>query len=227
MTMERILLIDDNPDIGAMLDTVLGDTYTITKAYSGTEGLLQTQQQAFDLILLDRMLPGKNGEAVLHDLRQTLTTPIIMLTALSDKDDIARLLMAGATDYVTKPFNIKELKARIVVALRQNAAPATSTAPAAVSFGPFTLAEKDYTLHWQDQSVDLKKKEFDILKLLFQHPGQVFSKEALYTQVWHEPYYGDENTVNVHLTNLRKKLRQLDPDQEHIATVWGIGVKLV
>ncbi|KRL12414.1 response regulator transcription factor [Schleiferilactobacillus perolens] len=224
--MERLLLIDDNPDIGAMLDTVLGDTYAITKAYSGTEGLLQVQQQAFDLILLDRMLPGKNGEEVLHDLRQTLTTPIIMLTAISDKDDVARLLMAGATDYITKPFNIKELKARIVVALRQNTAPAAE-APTVVSFGPFTLAEKDYTLHCQDKSVALKKKEFDILKLLFQHPGQVFSKEALYTQVWHEPYYGDENTINVHLTNLRKKIRQLDPDHEHIATVWGIGVKLV
>ncbi|MCI2170873.1 response regulator transcription factor [Schleiferilactobacillus perolens] len=224
--MERLLLIDDNPDIGAMLDTVLGDTYAITKAYSGTEGLLQVQQQAFDLILLDRMLPGKNGEEVLHDLRQTLTTPIIMLTAISDKDDVARLLMAGATDYVTKPFNIKELKARIVVALRKNPTPAAG-APTVVSFGPFTLAEKDYTLHCQDKSVALKKKEFDILKLLFQHPGQVFSKEALYTQVWHEPYYGDENTINVHLTNLRKKIRQLDPDHEHIATVWGIGVKLV
>ncbi len=225
--MQKILLIDDNPDIGAMLDTVLGDMYAITKAYSGTEGLLQTQQQTFDLILLDRMLPGKNGEEVLHDLRQTLITPIIMLTALSDKDDVARLLMAGATDYVTKPFNIKELKARIIVALRRNTAPATSAVPAAVAFGPFTLAERDYTLHCQDQAVSLKKKEFDILKLLFQHPGQVFSKEALYAQVWHERYYGDENTINVHLTNLRKKLRQLDPHQEHIATVWGIGVKLV
>ncbi|ERL65930.1 response regulator transcription factor [Schleiferilactobacillus shenzhenensis] len=226
--MKQILLIDDNPDIGAMLDTVLGDDYALTKAYSGTEGLLQTQQRPFDLILLDRMLPGKNGEEVLKELRQTLTIPIIMLTALSDKADVARLLLAGATDYITKPFNIQELKARIVVALRQSTSPATAAGtPPTYSFGPFSLTAKDYALHGRGQTVSLKKKEFDILQLLFQHPGQVFSKEALYTQVWHEAYYGDENTVNVHLAALRKKLRQLDPDQEHIATVWGIGVKLV
>lgn len=119
----KILIIEDNNEISEMLATILAADYTVQQAYSGTEGLLLFQQDAFDLILLDRMLPGKDGTQVLQEIRQTSTVPVIILTALDEPADVSTLLLAGANDYLTKPFNVEELKARIIVQLRTNKQP--------------------------------------------------------------------------------------------------------
>lgn len=220
----KILIIEDNNEISEMLATILAADYTVQQAYSGTEGLLLFQQDAFDLILLDRMLPGKDGTQVLQEIRQTSTVPVIILTALDEPADVSTLLLAGANDYLTKPFNVEELKARIIVQLRTN----KQTPPVASShsYKNIQLLPDSFQLQRGEATVQLKKKEFEIFSLLLANPKKVYTKEMLYEAVWQEPYYGEENTINVHISHLRSKIKILDPDEAYIDTVWGIGIKL-
>lgn len=220
----KILIIEDNNEISEMLATILAADYTVQQAYSGTEGLLLFQQDAFDLILLDRMLPGKDGTQVLQEIRQTSTVPVIILTALDEPADVSTLLLAGANDYLTKPFNVEELKARIIVQLRTNkqAPPVASS----LSYKNIQLLPDSFQLQRGEATVQLKKKEFEIFSLLLANPKKVYTKEMLYEAVWQEPYYGEENTINVHISHLRSKIKTLDPEEANIDTVWGIGIKL-
>lgn len=220
--MKTILIIEDSTDMQELLASILLPTYQLKQAFSGTEGLLLFQQSTVDLVILDRLLPGKSGDDVLTALRENSNTPIIMLTALDDANDIATLLLAGANDYVTKPFNVDELKARIAVQLRQSK---QATTPV-LTYRQLTLQPTQYNVTNGNQTCSLKRKEFAILQLLFSHPHQIFTREQLYESVWHTPYLGDENTINVHLSNLRTKLAQLDPTHDYIETIWGIGVRL-
>lgn len=225
--MRKILLIDDNPGVSQMISKVLKKEYEVIVAYSGTEGMMIFEQQPIDLVLLDRMLPGKSGDEVLAEIRNISPIPIIMLTALSDKNDIADLLLAGANDYIAKPFNLQELKARIAVQLRNNSSSSLRVSDSSLSYMNLFLFPDTYELGKGKEKLQLKKKEFDLLALLFQHPNKIFSKEALYNHVWKAPYYGDENTINVHLSSIRRKIKQLDPERDYIETIWGIGIKLV
>lgn len=220
----KILIIEDNNEISEMLATILAADYTVQQAYSGTEGLLLFQQDAFDLILLDRMLPGKDGTQVLQEIRQTSTVPVIILTALDEPADVSTLLLAGANDYLTKPFNVEELKARIIVQLRTNKQPPPIAS--SHSYKNIQLLPDSFQLQRGEATVQLKKKEFEIFSLLLANPKKVYTKEMLYEAVWQEPYYGEENTINVHISHLRSKIKTLDPDEAYIDTVWGIGVKL-
>lgn len=206
----KILIIEDNNEISEMLATILAADYTVQQAYSGTEGLLLFQQDAFDLILLDRMLPGKDGTQVLQEIRQTSTVPVIILTALDEPADVSTLLLAGANDYLTKPFNVEELKARIIVQLRTNkqAPPVASS----LSYKNIQLLPDSFQLQRGEATVQLKKKEFEIFSLLLANPKKVYTKEMLYEAVWQEPYYGEENTINVHISHLRSKIKTLDPE---------------
>ncbi|HCO72402.1 MAG TPA: DNA-binding response regulator, partial [Enterococcus sp.] len=203
----KILIIEDNNEISEMLATILAADYTVQQAYSGTEGLLLFQQDAFDLILLDRMLPGKDGTQVLQEIRQTSTVPVIILTALDEPADVSTLLLAGANDYLTKPFNVEELKARIIVQLRTNkqAPPVASS----LSYKNIQLLPDSFQLQRGKATVQLKKKEFEIFSLLLANPKKVYTKEMLYEAVWQEPYYGEENTINVHISHLRSKIKTL------------------
>ncbi len=221
--LKTILIIEDNNDMQELLKGFLAQAFNIIPAYSGTEGLLLFGQQPVSLILLDRLLPGKSGDEVLKIIRKTSQVPIIILTALDDSKDIAALLMAGANDYVTKPFNIEELKARIAVQLRQTQ-PQMATMP--LHHHSVTLLPDQFKITNGNQTLTLKRKECEILQLLFQNPSTIFTREKLYEQIWRTPYLGDENTINVHLSNLRHKLEQLDPEHEYIETIWGIGVRL-
>ena len=221
--MKTILIIEDNNDMQQLLSGFLAPTFNLVQAYSGTEGLLQFNANHVDLVLLDRLLPGKSGDDVLEIIRQTSQVPIIILTALDDTNDIAKLLLAGANDYVTKPFNINELQARIAVQLRQSQ-PAASTAP--LTYKRLTLMPDQFTVTNGTDSCSLKRKECELLALLFENSTTIFTREQLYERIWQTPYLGDENTINVHLSNLRRKLHQLDPDHDYIETIWGIGVRL-
>lgn len=225
--MKKILLVEDSVEMSDMLQTILSSDYDLTRAYSGTEGLLLFQQQTFDLIILDRMLPGKTGEEVLKEIRKTSQIPIIILTALTNQNEVAELLMNGANDYLTKPFNNNELKARIVVQLRNHAVDEPPMTANVLQYKNLSLFPDSFEIgNGCGEKTALKRKEFDILQLLIQNPDKVYTKEHLYEKIWGEPYFGDENTINVHISNIRKKVKELDAENQYIATLWGIGVKL-
>ena len=223
--MKRILIIEDDSQVSGLLQDLLCEIYDIDVAYSGTEGLLLFEMKPFDIVLLDMMLPGLDGSDVLKKIREKSQVPIIMLTAMNDKKLISETLLKGADDYLTKPFDVDELLARISVQLRKSSQSFVDEKET-LNYKNIELNLSTYQIKIMQESVDLSKKEAEILKLLFSHPNKVYTKEELYKLVWDDMYFGDENTVNVHISNLRKKIAKLDGQNNYIDTVWGIGVKL-
>ena len=228
--MARILIVEDNNEIQEILRTLLSEEHEVIQAFSGTEGMIRFEQGDIDLILLDIMLPGKNGDQVLKAIRQDSSIPVIMLTALSDKKLISQYLLDGANDYIVKPFDLDEVFARVTVQLRQN-----SDKQAAEMEHPDKLIQQLKNIQFDADSFEIKnsqetirlaKKECLILQTLLGHPKKIFTKEELYELVWEDTYLPGDNTLNTHLSNLRKKLSQLDPEQEYIETIWGVGVRL-
>jgi len=223
--MEKILIIEDDIHISGMLCELLRQNgHQPVAAYSGTEALLLLPQGGFALILLDLMLPGKTGEEVLEEIRADLSVPVIVLTARTDKETTTKLLRAGADDYLAKPFDNEELLARIDVQLRRRAPKQAEAAQ---------LRHKDITLDLDsfdafigETRAGLSKREFEILRLMMSHPSKVFTKNNLYESVWGGEFWGDDNTINVHISKLRGKLHAISPDTEYIQTVWGIGFKM-
>jgi DNA-binding response OmpR family regulator len=224
IVMTNILIIEDNNEINNLLSDLLKENYQIFQSFSGTEGLLIFKNEAIDLVLLDIMLPGKTGDQVLKEIRELSDTPVIMLTALDNKEKVSQYLLNGANDYVTKPFNLEELLARITVQLRQKKETVTSKTR---SIKNITLINEEFSVvHENGSKIRLSKIEFDILSLLINHPKQIFTKEQLFEKIWNEPYFSGDNTINTHLSNLRKKLAKLDPETEYIETIWGLGIRL-
>ena len=228
--MARILIVEDNNEIQEILRTLLSEEHEVIQAFSGTEGMIRFEQGGIDLILLDIMLPGKNGDQVLKAIRQDSSVPVIMLTALSDKKLISQYLLDGANDYIVKPFDLDEVFARVTVQLRQN-----SDKQATEIEHPDKLIQQLKNIQFDADSFEIKnsqetirlaKKECLILQTLLRHPKKIFTKEELYELVWEDTYLPGDNTLNTHLSNLRKKLSQLDPEQEYIETIWGVGVRL-
>ena len=228
--MARILIIEDNNEIQEILKTLLSEEHEVIQAFSGTEGMIRFEQGNIDLILLDIMLPGKNGDQVLKAIRQASSVPVIMLTALSDKKLISQYLLDGANDYIVKPFDLDEVFARVTVQLRQK----SDKKPVEIEH-PDKLIQQLKNIQFDADSFEIKnsqetirlaKKECLILQTLLGHPKKIFTKEELYELVWEDTYLPGDNTLNTHLSNLRKKLSQLDPEQEYIETIWGVGVRL-
>ena len=228
--MARILIVEDNNEIQEILRTLLSEEHEVIQAFSGTEGMIRFEQGGIDLILLDIMLPGKNGDQVLKSIRHDSSVPVIMLTALSDKKLISQYLLDGANDYIVKPFDLDEVFARVTVQLRQN-----SDKQVAEIEHPDKLIQQLKNIQFDADSFEIKnsqetirlaKKECLILQTLLGHPKKIFTKEELYELVWEDTYLPGDNTLNTHLSNLRKKLSQLDPEQEYIETIWGVGVRL-
>ena len=230
--MPTILVVEDQEDIQSLLKDVLGGTYRIIQATTGAQALARFQQEEPDLILLDLMLPVVTGDSVLKSIRHMSSVPVIILTAVQDKTRTVSLLEQGANDYVTKPFDIDELRARIQVQLRQSGslkadADAAGESAAKICFQGIELDRMEHTVSVDGRRVDLARKEFAILELLMDHPHRVFEKEDLYRQVWNQPYINAENTLNVHLSTLRTSLNRCAGSQRYIVSVWGIGVRLV
>lgn len=218
------MIVEDDGNICQLLELLLKDNHKLTIVNTGTEALLQVNQAQFDLILLDLMLPGVTGESVLTTIRKTSQTPIIITPAIDDKAKIVELLKLGADDYLTKPFNLDELQARIDVQLRKishEMLPDKTFAYKNLSLNPENLE-----LRIGDAKLTVAQKEYQIMALLINHPNKIFTKENLYERVWQENYLGGENTLNVHLSNLRKKLKAADPETDYIKTVWGMGIRL-
>ncbi|MCY3035463.1 MULTISPECIES: response regulator transcription factor [Aerococcus] len=224
--MKQIMIVEDNDDINTMLKDLLSQDYQIQQAFSGTEAIRLFDQEDIDLVLLDILLPGKKGDEVLDYIRQSSQIPVIMLTALGDKDLVSDYLLKGANDYITKPFNNKEVLARITVQLRQSHQQAKDQSDQVIDFQAIHFDPKQFLIYTDQEAIRLTKIEAKIFHKLLSHPKQIFTKERLYESIWQAQYIAEDNTLNTHLSNLRKKLSQLDPSQDYIETIWGIGVRL-
>ena len=218
--MERILIIDDDETIGNLEQEVLERAgYLVLRAYSGTEALLLLKHSRPDLILLDLMLPGLSGEAVLPQLQGI---PVIVVSAKAAVQDKVALLLGGAADYLTKPFDTKELLARVAVRLRErNHAPQS----AVYTCGDLTLDTGSHTAKVGGKPVSLTRTEYAIFKLLLQNPGQVLAKSVLLDRISQDTPDCTENSLKTHVSNLRGKLREVS-GKDYIESVWGIGFRL-
>ena len=217
--MSHILIIDDDVHIGDMLEELLTrEGYRVTRAYSGTEALLALSAARPDLALLDLMLPGLSGEAVLPQMKGS---PVIILSAKADMDSKVSLLLGGAADYITKPFDVKELLARITVALRKGTLPASPV----LTYGSLWLNPETYEVQASGTDVHLTRTEFAILRLLMENPTRVMTKSILLDRIGEDTPDCTENSLKMHVSNLRKKLRDAGMD-DPIEAVWGIGFKL-
>ena len=216
--MRRIAVVDDDMDIGNMLQEVLERAgYGVLRAYSGTEALLLLERQRPDLVLLDLMLPGLSGEAVLPHLAGV---PVIVLSARGEVQDKVSLLLEGAADYMTKPFDTRELLARIAVQLRRGEA-----ASPLLRHGPLALDVNARTVRVAGREARLTRTEFAILKLLLEHPRQVVTRSQLLEGLSRDTPDCVESSLKVHVSNLRRKLREAGAG-DMIEAVWGIGFKL-
>lgn len=219
--MKHIFIVDDDIHIGNMLEEALQkEGYKVSRAYSGTEALLVLSTQTPDLILLDLMLPGLNGEEVLPKIQGI---PVIILSARSETDHKVQLLLDGACDYITKPFDLPELLARITVQLR-NTSPRL-TVRHMLTFQEIELNIETHRVSVQEHPVKLTKTEYAILKLLMERPSQVMTKSALLEQISEDTPDCMESSLKVHISNLRKKLKAIT-DKDYIEAVWGIGFKM-
>lgn len=221
---DTILIIEDDTDINNMLQILLRQNgYDTLSAYSGTEGVL-VHSERVSLILLDLMLPGRSGEDIIRELKEKYSVPVIVMSAIHDVGKKVDLFELGADDYVTKPFNNDELIARIAVRLRN--VPAESSASEKLTYKEIVLDKSDFSVSCCGQPVKLSKLEFDLLRLLMEQPGRTCTKALIYDTVWDYENSADDNTLNVHISKIRKKLKACDPDTEYIETVWGIGYRL-
>lgn len=219
---DRILLVEDEEKLARMVELELRyEGYEVEKAFDGPTGLEKAQSGSFDLVLLDIMLPGMNGMEVLRRLRRTSHIPVIMLTARDTVMDKVSGLDSGANDYITKPFAIEELLARIRAALRQKAEQREESA-AVLTAGPLTLDPDRHTVTVKETNVELTRREFDLLHYLLQHKGKVLSREVLLDGVWGFDFAGETNAVDVYIRFLRSKIDEAF-DVKLIHTVRGVG----
>ncbi len=218
--MQTILIIDDDAAIGDLEQEVLErEGYAVQRAYSGTEALLLLKEQRPDLVLLDLMLPGPSGEEVLSRIQDI---PVIVVSAKTAVQDKVGLLLGGAADYLTKPFDTKELLARVAVRLREYS---RSPLSAVYTCGSLTLDTASRSVSVMGTPVMLTRTEFAILKLLMQNPGQVLAKSVLLDRLSMDTPDCTESSLKTHVSHLRSKLREVS-GQDHIEAVWGIGFRL-
>ena len=221
---KKILIVEDDTDINNLLFTALEKQgYTATQAFSGTEAKMLLKMESFALVLLDLMLPGVPGEEVLKFIREQGNSSVIILTAKDTLDDKVNLLIAGADDYITKPFEIQEVLARVQVQLRHGVQEGNGNV---LSYKQMILDREKFQIEVEGKPLEkITKQEFSILELLLKHPKQVFSKEDIFEYAWEEPYMGETKTLDVHISNIRKKVKEVTKE-EYIETVWGIGYRL-
>lgn len=221
--MDRILIVEDDNNINQMVYEMFNKCgYKCTSAFSGTEALLRMENSNFDLIILDLMLPGMSGDEVLKNIREKSKVPVIVLSAKDELDTKVDLLKLGANDYMTKPFALKELEARALVQLRDSK---ENSQDGIIEFNnlKYDIQKKQVTI--DGQSLSLTVHELKIMELLLHHPGCVFSKNEIYEYAWDDYYIGEDKTINVHISNIRQKIKKIT-DTEYIETVWGLGFKL-
>lgn len=225
----KILLVEDDIEISDMLKNFLSvENYEVVTAFDGKTACEKFFESTYNLVLLDLMIPGINGMEVMERIRERSTVPIIILSAKDTDSDKTLGLGMGADDYITKPFSVTEVLARIKANIRRNTQYAAAGAEENSRFtrGALTLNTEDHSVLKNGRQIELTAKEFEILKLLMKHPQKVYTKEQIYSLVWNDAYLGDENAVNVHISRLRNKIEDNPRNPQYVVTVWGIGYKL-
>ena len=218
--MKKILLVEDNKEIHDLIKNALEkERYIVKNAYSGTEALIILEKENVDIILLDLMLPGLNGEEIIKKIK---SIPIIVISAKVSNEDKINSLLIGANDYITKPFDMDELLARVKVQLRINNTSKNND----LKYKEMTLNCMNHTLILNDQKISLTKTEYNILQELLLEPNRVVTKSRLIELMSNDTLNFDENSLKVHISNIRKKIKQVT-DKEYIESVWGIGFKMV
>ena len=226
METSHILVVEDDQDINRLLCRILTDGgYDVRPAFSGSEAVLWAEQYDYDLVLLDLMLPGITGEEFIARMRKKRTMPIIVLSAKAGLEDRVNVLRLGADDFIPKPFDNDEVLARVEAQLRRYKQFSAPGGGQVLRCGDLELDREAIRVTAGGREVALTAREFEILTLLMSHPRKVFTREQLYESAWGGEYMGDDNTVNVHISNLRAKLAKAS-DREYIKTVWGIGFKM-
>ncbi len=227
--MMKILLVEDDTEISEMLKNFLmTENFEVVTAYDGESACEKFFADTYSIVLLDLMIPKISGMEVMKKIRAFSTVPIIILSAKDTDSDKTLGLGLGADDYVTKPFSVTEVLARIKANIRRTT---QYTAPAIVendiiARGELVLNTSDYSVMKNGEKIELTAKEFEILKLFMKNPKKVYTKEQIYSQIWNDAYLGDENAVNVHISRLRNKIEDNPRDPKYVMTVWGIGYKL-
>lgn len=227
--MKKILFVEDDKNISEMVtDYLVSESYEIKCIYNGREAVSIIKEDKYDLALVDLMLPGCSGFDVIKEIRKASTMPIIIVTAKDNDTDKTLGLNLGADDYVTKPFSVIELLARIKANIRRVTQYGKDVPDEAIiRIKDLEINTADCSLKQSGISVNLTHTEFEILKILAANIGKAFSKEQLYNKVWKEPYYGNENVLNTHMNRLRNKLNEHSTENfTYITTLWGIGYKM-
>lgn len=228
----KILVIEDEPTLARLLTyNLTQEGYDTTVVDNGAEGLQTALQRTFDLIVLDIMLPGMNGFEVLNRLRQNgVATPVIILTARNAEEEVVQGLKHGADDYITKPFGVAELLARVSAVLRRTKQdgekPAVASSEKVITIGELSIYPEKYEVIVHNEPIPLRPKEFEVLLYLVQRPGMVITRDDLMNVVWGFDYVGGQRTVDVHVSSLRKKL-ELGQQSVQIESIRGVGYKLV
>lgn len=232
---EYILIVEDDNDISAMLQELLQQNgYDTSQAYSGTEALFYIEKQLPTALILDLMLPGMSGEDLLVKIKQEHPeVAVIISSAKEDTKTRIELLRAGADDYIVKPYDVDELLARLEAVLRRSSRgpqgvqrDGDNTESDVLQYKDICMERNGFRVTVSNTDIKLTKREYMILELLMTNPGKVFTKNNLYESVWNEEFLGEDNAVNVHISNLRQKLAKVNPSETYIETVWGIGFKM-
>ncbi|MBU3173646.1 response regulator transcription factor [Clostridium estertheticum] len=227
----KILVVEDENDINKLLCTMLENKrYRTRAAFSGTEALMCVENEWWDMILLDLMIPGISGEEVIVKIREITKAPIIVISAKTFKKTKVELLEKGADDFICKPFDLDEVVARVNSNLRRYLEFCTNeknkNRDNILSYKDISLNIESKEVKVGQNIVTLTAKEFALLKLLLTNPNKVYSKSNIFESIWGEEFSGDDNTVNVHVSRLRKKLSIANNSQDYIETIWAMGYKL-
>ena len=228
--MRRVLIVEDDREIRTLLkDFLIENEYEVIEACNGREASACIRTEAYDIILMDMMLPYKSGNDLIRELRESSATgikdtPVIVISAKSSKDTRLEALKMGADDYIVKPFDMDEVLVRIEVVLRRSS-PEMKEDESALSYHGIEMSLERNSVSYEGIPIRLTAKEMYLLQLFLENPQKTFSKANLYKSVWNDDYIYEDNTINVHMSNLRNKLRKI-AGEEVIETVWGIGYKL-
>lgn len=226
MKMDSVLIIEDNKDVNLMLaETLKYEGYKVMSAYTGIEGMREARSGAYNLILLDIMLPYKSGDEILKEIRTFSEVPVIIISAKDMVGTKIDLLKLGADDYITKPFDLGEVAARVGSILRRSHKQEAMNE--VLHYKDMILNTSTKLIEVNGIALDLTAKEYLIIELLLRNHGKVFSKANIYESIWNEEYLGDDNSVKTHMSNLRNKLKKANANEEYIETVWGLGYRLI
>lgn len=222
--MERILIIEDEKDVNKLLAQTLQDSgYETVSLYNGLDTIKFLKEEQFAVVLLDLMLPFKSGDEVLQDIRSISNIPVIVISAKDMVRTKVDLLATGADDYITKPFDLEEMTARVASNIRRYN---NSNTIKTISYKELMVDEDAKTITVNGHKLNLTAKEYQMLELFIKYPNKVFSKANLYETIWGEEYLGDDNVIKTHISNIRSKIRT-NSKAEYIETVWGLGYRLV